>query len=166
MKTQTSRATEDAKEQAASMAEMAESLRKNWEEALRTGLKLQEEAAHWWSSVFNPSNYAQQWQEQLNAVTRTANSLLPLTQKQMSEMVGFLEKSSQSTAELARKASEVVQAPALGEKQAKWAEFWTSSLDVARSNAETLSQINSRAIDSWAEFLRKNTEAAARSARA
>ena len=165
MKIHTSKAAEEAKEQAASMAEMGESLRKNWEEALRTGIKLQEEAAHWWSSVFNPSNYAQQWQEQLNAVTRTANSLLPLTQKHMSEMAGFLEKSSRATAGLTRKASDVIQAPGLSEKQAKWAEFWTNSLDVARSNTEELSQISSRAIDSWAEFLRKNTEAATRSAR-
>ena len=167
MKTHTSKATDDVKEQAASMAEMADTLRKNCEQALRTGLKLQEEAGRWWSSVLNPATCAQQWQEQVNAATRTANSLLPLTQKPMSEMIDFIEKSTQSTAELVKKASQAVQAPALAESQTKWTEFWTASLSVARSNAKALSQINTRAIDSWTQFLRKNAEAAtAQSAKA
>jgi hypothetical protein len=158
MKTHTSKATDDTKEQSATMAEVADTLRKNCEQALRTGLKFQEEAGRWWSSVLNSATCAQQWQEQLNAATRTANSLLPLTQKPMSEMIDFIEKSTQSTAELVKKASEAAQAPALAESQTKWADFWSSSLNVARSNAEALSQINSRAIESWSEFLRKNSE--------
>src|SRR5947209_7121697 len=72
----------DTKDQAACMAEMAEALRENCEQALRTSLKFQEEAGRWWTSVVDPAACAQQWQQQLNAATRTANSVLPLTQKQ------------------------------------------------------------------------------------
>ena len=161
MKSQTNKATDEAKEQAASMADMADTLRKNYEQALRTGLKLQEEANRWWTSVFNPATCVQQWQEQLNAATRTANSMLPLTQKPMSEVIDLMEKSTQSAADLAKKASEAVQAPSLAESQLKWTELWTSSLHVARANAEAFSQINTKAIDSWSQFIRKNSEAAA-----
>jgi len=35
---------------------------------------------------------------------------------------------------------------------------WTSSLGAFRSNAEALTQINTRVIDSMIDFARKNTE--------
>jgi hypothetical protein len=151
----TSKGTEEAKEQAASIAEMTEVLRKNCEQALRTGLKLQEEAGRWWSSAFNPASCVQHWQEQLNAVTHTANSLLPLAQKPVAELIDLMQKNSQASAALLKKATEASQSPGVAESQAKWTEFWTSSLGAVQSNTEALSQINSRMIDSWAELIRK-----------
>ena len=164
MKSHTSKTTDETKEQAASMSDMADALRKNWEQALRTGLKLHEESGRWWSSVYNPAAAIHQWQEQLTAATRTANSLLPLVQKPVAEMVDFLEKSTQSTAGLVKMASEAAQAPAGPDCQSKWSELWSQSLKVARSNAEALAQVNVKAIDSWAEFLRKTGEAGTRAA--
>jgi len=159
MKSQTSKTTDEAKAQAASMSDMADALRKNWEQALRTSLKLQEESGRWWSSIYNPASAVQQWQEQLTAATRTANGLMPLVQKPVAEMVDFLEKSTQTSAELFKMASEAAQTPAGPDCQSKWSELWTQSLKVARSNAEALAQVNVKAIDSWAEFLRKTGEA-------
>ncbi|HTL51018.1 MAG TPA: hypothetical protein VL860_00430 [Planctomycetota bacterium] len=152
--------SDETKEQAANLSEMAETLRKNCEQALRTGLKLQEEAGRWWGSVFNPSACAQQWQEQLNSATRTANSVLPLAQKPISELIDLAEKNSKTTAELMKKAWEAAQAPGLTESQARWTEFWTESLEGARANTATLSVISWKAIDSWAGFIRQNIESA------
>lgn len=162
MKTQTSKGPE--KEQTTTMSDMAEALRKNCEQALRTSLKLQEEAGRWWGSVFNPANCAQQWQDQFNSVTRTANSVLPLAQKPVTEVIDLVEKNNQLSLELMKKALEAAQAPALPESQAKWAEFWTSSLGAMRSNTEALSQIGAKAIDSWAGFVRESSEGAAKTA--
>lgn len=157
---------DEAKEQAASIAEMTEVLRKNCEQALRTGLKFQEEAGRWWNAAFNPANCVQHWQEQLNAVTRTANSVLPLGQKPVGEIIDLLEKNSQASAELMKKAVAAGQSSTLAESQAKWTEFWTSSLGAAQSQTEALANINSRLIDSWAEFIRKGAQdAEARSAK-
>ena len=156
----TTKTNEEAKAQAASMSEMADAMRKNCEQALRTSLKFQEEAGRWWGSVFNPGSCAHQWQEQLNSATRTANSFLPLAQKPVSELVELAEKNSRASAELMKKALEAVQSPALAESQTKWTDFWTSSLQAARSNTETLSQIGAKAIDSWTDFIRTNVEAA------
>lgn len=161
MKTSASKAAADeAKEQAASVAEMTETLRKNYEQALRTGIKFQEEAGRWWSSVFNPTNCVQQWQEQVNFMTRTANSLLPLAQKPVGEIIDLVEKNGRSSAELMKKAMDAGQSVGLAESQCKWSDFWTSSLGMAQSNTEALSQINSRVIDSWADFIRKGSDAA------
>jgi hypothetical protein len=152
--------TDETKEQAASIAEMTEVLRKNCEQAMRTGLKFQEETGRWWNAAFNPANCVQQWQEQLNAVTRTANGLLPLAQKPIGEINDLLEKNSHASAELVKKAVAASQSSTLAECQAKWTDFWTSSLGAAQSQTEALSNINSRMMDSWAEFIRKGAQEA------
>lgn len=155
MKTQASKGTDEAKEQTASITEMTEVLRKNCEQALRAGLKFQEEAGRWWNSAFNPASCAQNWQEQLNAATRTANSILPLAQKPVGEMIELVEKNGRAGADLMKKALAAAQSPSVAESQAKWTEFWTASLGAAQSNTEALSQMNSKLIDSWSEFIRK-----------
>jgi Phasin protein len=154
------KATDETKEQAASMTEMADAVRKNCEQALRTSLKFQEEAGRWWGSVFNPGACAHQWQEQFNSATRTANSVLPLAQKPVRELVDLAEKNSRASAELMKKALEAIQTQGVAESQAKWSEFWTSSLNTARENTETLSQIGAKVIDSWSGFIRHNIETA------
>jgi hypothetical protein len=160
MKTHAGKASEETKEQSAAASEMADAVRKNCEQALRTGLKFQEEAGRWWSSVLNPTNCAAQWQEQFNAMTRTANYLVPLAQKPVSEMIDLAEKNSRTSADLTKKVVQAAQTPAVGESQAKWTEVWITSLEAMRANTEAVSQIGSEAIDSWAAFLRDSAECA------
>jgi hypothetical protein len=155
MKAHANKENPQAKEQTATMSELADTLRQNCEQALRSSLKFQEEAGRWWGSVLNPATCAEQWQHQLNAATRTANTLLPLAQKPVSEMIDLAEKNSRISAELMKKAFDAAQTPAVDESQAKWKEFWTGSLDVMRSNTEALSQISSNAIGSWMDVMRK-----------
>jgi hypothetical protein len=158
MKTHSGKGPDETRE-TASMSDMSEALRKNCEQALRTGLKLQEEAGRWWGSVLNPATCAQRWQEQFNSATRTANSVLPLAQKPLGEVIDLFEKNTRTSAELLKKAFEATQAPAISESQTKWTEFWTESLGTMRSNTEALSQIGAKAIDSWVCFVQDNTRA-------
>jgi len=150
-----SKESAETKEQAASLTEMAEALRHNYTQALRTGLKFQEETGRWWNSALNPANCAQQWQQQFNSATRSANSFIPLAQKPISELVELAEKNARLGSDLMKKALDAAQTPVMEESQAKWKEFWTSSLDSVRFNAEAMSQIGSKAIDSWADYIRK-----------
>jgi hypothetical protein len=155
MKTHTGKGPDETKEPAGGMTEMADMLRKNCEEALRTSLKFQEETGRWWSTVFNPAVCAEQWQGQFNTATRAANSFLPLAQKPLSELMNLAEKNSRTSVDLMKQALEAAQAPAVADSQAKWTEFWTSSLGAARAHTEAVAQISSKAIDSWAELVRR-----------
>jgi hypothetical protein len=74
--------------------------------------------------------------------------------------LSLAESNSRTGVELMKKATDAVQAPSIAESQSKWMDVWTTSLGVARNNTEALLQINTRAIDSWIEFARKNTEVA------
>jgi len=140
------------------MSDMADTAMKNYEQAIRTGLKLQEEAGRWWSSMFNQANLTQEWQKRLNNMSGVANTLVPMAQRRMEEVMTLMEKNSRTSAELVKKAVDAAQTPVVSESQAKWMEFWTSSLGAVRSNTEALTEISTKAIDSWIDFVRKNTE--------
>ncbi len=140
------------------VAEMADTAMKNYEQAIKTSLKLQEEASKWWTSMFSQANLTQDWQKRFSDITGMANSFVPLAQKRMDEVMTLMEKNSRTSAELMKKAVDAAQTPVLAESQAKWMDFWTSSMGAARSNAEAFSELSTKAIDSWIDFVRKNAE--------
>ena len=146
------------KEQDKPVNDMADKAMKNYEQALRTGLKLQEEAVRCFNHMFNQTASPQDWQKRLSNFTAITSEMMPLTQKRMEEVLDLMEKNSRTGAELVKKAVDAAQTPVPAESQAKWMEFWTSTMGVARSNAEALTQISARAIDSWIDFVRRNTE--------
>ncbi|SPE60761.1 conserved hypothetical protein [Verrucomicrobia bacterium] len=146
---------EPMKDQTNAMSELAEQAVKNYEQALRSGLKLQQEASQWWSNCFNQNPSGQDWQKRWAGV---ANGLMPAAQKRMEEVVDLVEKNSQAGGELIKKAVEAAQTPVLADSQAKWVDVWTSSLGAAKSSAQAITQINVRGIDSCIEFIRQTTE--------
>jgi hypothetical protein len=160
MKANATREKDDLNHTTRPVSEMADAARKNYEQALRTGLKLQEEAGKWWSSMLQQTTLAQDWQKRVNNATGMAANFMPLAQRRLEEVMNLMEQNSHTSTELIKKAVDAAQTPALAESQAKWMDFWTCSLGVARSNAEAVSQISSKAIDSWIEFVRKSSDAA------
>lgn len=139
-------------------SEMADSALKNYEQAVRTGLKFQEEAGKWWTSMFNQTAFGQDWQKQWNSLTGMANSLLPLTQRRVEEVMGLMEKNSRQSAELVKKVVDAVQTPALAERQAKWMDLWTVSMGMVRSNTEAVSEISTKTIDGMIDFVQRNAD--------
>ncbi len=146
------------KEYTKPMSEMTDTALKNYEQALRTGLKFQEEAGRWWSSMMNQTSFTQDWQKRLTNMTGMANTFMPMAQRRMEDVMTLMEKNNKTSAELMKKACEAAQTPVVAESQAKWIEFWTSSVGAVRSNAQAWSEISSKAIDSWIDFVRKSTE--------
>jgi hypothetical protein len=156
MKTHTTK--DETKDPSATLTDMADTLRRNFEESFRAGVKMQEEAARWWTSVLNPATCAQQWQEQFNCFTRTANSVIPLAQKPVSEIIDLAQKNSRSSVDLTKKLADALQAPTPGESQAKWAEWWNSVVAGMSSSNQELSQISAKAMNSWAGFVRDHSK--------
>jgi hypothetical protein len=98
------------------------------------------------------------WQKRRNRLKGMADSLMPLARERMEEVLALMEHNNWSGAELVKQAIDAGHTPLIGESQAKWMEVWTSSIEVARTNTEALTKISKKAIDSWIEFLQKNTE--------
>lgn len=146
------------KEPEKTAADMGNQAMKNYEQAMRTGLKMQEEAVKWWSGMFSQAATGQEWQKRVHDLTGIATGIMPLAQKRMEEMLDFIEKNGRTNSELMKKAVEAAQTPVLADSQAKWLDFWTSSMGAMRKNMEALTEINTKAIDSWLSFVRQNTE--------
>ena len=146
------------KDREKSVSEMTDTAMKNYEQAVRTTLKLQEEAARCWSSMLNQTTLVQDWQKRLDDFSGMANKFVPLAQQRMEEVISLMEKNSRTGAELMKKAVDAAQTPVISESQAKWMEFWTSSMGAMRTNTEVFAEIGTKAVDSWIDFVRRNTD--------
>lgn len=140
------------------ISEITDSAMKNYEQAVRTSLKLQEEAGRWWSSVMNQTAFTQDWQKRFMDMSGMATNWMPVAQKRVEEMMELMEKNSRTGTELMKKAVDAVQTPGVSESQAKWMDFWTSSMGAVRFNAEAVTQIGTKTLDCWIDLIRKNSE--------
>jgi hypothetical protein len=138
--------------------EMAQQTVKNCEQALRNGLKLQEETGKWWNNMMSQTGAVQDWQKRFTSLNGMATAFMPAAQKRAEEMLNLAEKNARTSVDLAKKAADALQTPVIADSQAKWMEFWTASLGAVRSNSEALVQAGGHAIDAWVDFIKKNSE--------
>ena len=139
---------------------MANQARHNYEQAVRTGQKLQEEAGQWWTRVLGQAITAADWQKHFARLTVMTSSAMPLAQRRLEDAMELMEKNGRASAELMRKAIDAVQTAGIAESQEKWMEFWSSSVKAVQSNLEAVTELNTRTINSWIDFVRKNADAA------
>ena len=98
------------------------------------------------------------WQNQFTRLTSITSSAMPIAQRRLEEAMQLMETNSRTGAELMKKAVDAVQTSSLAECQAKWMDFWSSSMKAAQSNLEAVTELSTHAIDSWIQFVRKNAE--------
>jgi hypothetical protein len=153
--TKTASSTKDKKFPA---SDMAEQVVKNYEQAFRAGIKMQEEAVQCLSKWFNQCAPADDMQRRLSKFTNLANEYVPENEKRVGELVDLMEKNTRTGTELLKKAAEAAQSPMLGDGQDKWIDFYASSLEAVRSTTEALTQINGKAIDSFIDFVQRSSE--------
>lgn len=137
---------------------MADQARTNYEHAVRTGQKFQEEAGQWWTRMLSQAMTANDWQKQFTRLTAMSTGVMPLAQRRLEEAMRFMEINSRTGAELMKKAVDATQTSSIAESQAKWMDFWSSSMKAVQSNIEAVTDLSTHAIDSWIQFVQKNTE--------
>ena len=135
-------------------SEMFDQALKNYEQALRTGLKLQEEAGKCFTKLLNQAASPQDLQKQ---VTSTANDCIPATQKAMEGYLELLEQNSRASVDLLKKGLEAAQSTTFADTQSKVVEFCEASLKSLKSNAQAIVDINTKAIDAWVNIVKKAT---------
>jgi len=123
--------------------------------ARRTGQRVQDEAGQFWDRVLSQTA---DWQKQVTNFASLTNRMIPLTQQRMEDAMTLLEKNTRAGTELLHKAMAAAQTANLAESQAKWLEFWTSSMKALQGNVESVTEISNNAIDSWIHFVRTNNE--------
>ena len=140
------------------MNEMADKARKQYEHAVRTGQKLQEEAGQWWTRMLSQAATANDWQKQFTNAASLTGRMLPLAQQRMEDTMELMEQNSRTGADLMKKAMEAAQTTGLAESQAKWLDFWASSMKALQGNVEAVNEMSTKTINSWIQFVRSNAE--------
>jgi hypothetical protein len=133
-------------------SELFDQALKNYEQALRTGVKLQEEAGKCWARIANQAASPQDLQKQINSL---ANDVIPATQKSLEGYLDLLEENSHASVDLLKKGLESVQATGLAESQGKLIEFCEGTLKSLKTNAQAVVDLNSEAMDSWLNLVKK-----------
>ena len=133
-------------------SEMLDQGLKNYEQALRAGLKIQEEAGKCWTSLLNQAVSAEDLQKRIATFT---NDVIPATQKSLAGYLELLEQNSRASVELIKKCMETAPPTSYPETQARVVEFCESSLKSLKANTQAIVDINAKAIDSWIAFVKK-----------
>jgi len=147
------------------VSELFEQAMHSYEQAYKTGLRLQEESGKWWTSMLEQTGPSREWNKTMRSV---AGEILPEAQKRMEDGLRMVEHNSRATLEvlrLFRRAVEIPQTNPVAETQTRLLSFWEASLNSVRDSAQAVAQANTQALESWMELFRKSTEMAAERAR-
>ena len=134
-------------------SEVFEQTLKNYEQTLRAGLKMQEQAGQWWTNLLNQTASTQDFQKRVKAMTK---DIIPPVQKRMEEYLNLLEKNTRANVDLLKKAVEGPQPTSPSDYQAKVVDFCETSLNLCKSNIEAVAGIQNKMIEAWFGFVKKN----------
>ena len=136
---------------------------KSYEQALKTGVKMQEESAKYFSNLVNQTTSPQDLQKRMKSVT---DEFIPQTQKSVEEGVKLIEQTTRTSIELLKKAVAAGQPTSMQDAQAKFLGLWEASLNAMRDTAVSVTHANNKAIESWVSYARKNSQSTTAGAKA
>jgi hypothetical protein len=128
---------------------------KNYEQALKTGLKLQEDSVKVLTGLLNQPTAPQDLQKRVKAL---ADEVIPQTQKNIEDNLQLVEQTTRTSIELLKKATAATQATTLHDAQSKFLGFCEASLSAVRDTAVAVTQANAKALESWMVYARKCAE--------
>lgn len=135
------------------VSEMFDQAVESFDTALRTGVKIQEEATRWWSGMLLETDSLEEMQQRMRIIM---NDTIPLTRRNIEQYMMIFDRTYRSSMEMLKKAFEMSQSDSIATAQVKTQELWEASLAMMRNNAQMIVQLNSRAMEMWAEFTRKD----------
>jgi len=124
-------------------------------DALKAGVKIQEEVGKWWSDALEQAGPVTEWQKKSRAMVSEA---IPAAQKNAEEWLKLVEQNYKRSMTLLKKAFETNADPA--EIRAKTQQLWEESMELIRDNAQAMADANKKVLELWAGMLKKNVEAA------
>ena len=106
-------------------------------DAVKAGVKVQEEIGKWWSDALDQAGPADQWQKKSKAILGEA---IPAAQKNAEDWLKLVETNYKRSLGLLKKAWDTdTDASTM---RAKTQELWESSLELVRDNALAIAQSN------------------------
>lgn len=123
-----------------------------FETAIRTGVKMQEEYARWFTHMLGDVGSPQQWQSKGQTIIGES---MQMAQKNFDEAIRMMNQNTKIGLELMQRAFETRQIGSTSDAQARTREIWETALGALRNNTEAVVQANSRMLETWAELAKK-----------
>ncbi len=121
----------------------------NYEKALKSGIKLQEDTINHWKDALQKFGSPEELQAKLEEITA---ELFPAARKQMAEVIETLSRTSDQALSLCEKTAAVYKAPTLPEAQRRLQDVTESYFAAARDNLKVAFDFNSRVIGYWSDL--------------
>ena len=121
--------------------------------AMKTSAKFQEESMQWWSEMLGSSNSMQDWQKRAQTIAMEA---IPTAQKGAEEYMKAMDQTYRAAVEVMQRAFESGEFRSMEDMQGRVQALWESTLGAMRKNTQAFIQANTRAMETWAELVRKS----------
>ena len=119
---------------------------RSYEQALKSGIQLQEESANLWKDLLTKLGSPEEFQAKLESMTADA---FPKARKRMEEFVETFNRTSNQTIDLFGK----TQATSVTDAQRRVQDLIESSLSALRVNVHSALNTNAKIIASWKELV-------------
>ena len=123
-------------------------------DALKAGVKIQEEVGKWWSDALDQAGPVTEWQKKSRALVSEA---IPAAQKNAEEWLKLVDQNYKRSMALLKKAFDTSGDPT--EVRAKTQQLWEESMELIRDNAQAMADANKKVLELWGGMLKKNIEA-------
>jgi hypothetical protein len=132
--------------------ELFEQAIKNYDHAFQAALKAQEDAV---TLLMDCAGKFQAPKDLQKRFTTSIGESLPIVQKRIEESLHLVEQSSRTTIELLKQAFDTAKVDSGAAAQSKVQDLWEASLQTVRTNAQALTQLNAKAVESWVQCAQK-----------
>jgi hypothetical protein len=128
-------------------------------DALKAGVRIQEEVGRVWTDVFDQTGPVQDWQKKSRAAFADA---IPTVQKNAEEWLKLVESNYRRSLGLLKKAfdTDADSDTDAADLRVKTQKLWEESLELIRDNAQAMADANRKVMELWAGYLRKNVDGA------
>ena len=145
--TETKKATAATSE---SINELFHEAMRCYEQALKSGIQLQEESVNLWKDLLSKLGSCEEFQAKLESMTKET---FPKARERMEEFVETFNRTSKQTIDLFDKTMGVYRAPSVPEAQRRVHDLIESSLTALRTNVHSALDMNAKIIADWKELV-------------
>ena len=124
-------------------------------DAMKAGVKAQEEMSKCWSDALSSGNPLGDWQKRSRQMFDEA---VPAAQRQTQELLKLVEQNYRRSVDLLKKALDTDGNGAVDGLRDKIRALWEESVAVVKENTESMAQLNVKILEAWTDLLRKNFE--------
>jgi hypothetical protein len=124
-------------------------------DAMKAGVKAQEEMSRSWSDAIFVGNPAGDWQKRSR---QWFDESVPAAQKHTLEVLKLVEQNYRRSVDLLKKAVDTDHNGAVEGMREKLRALWEESVTVVKENTEAMAQANVKLMEAWTDLLRKHFE--------